>query len=78
MWATLGIVIIAILIIMAEVPSLLKNKAKRELWVFSVLFVIGVGLSISRGLNVSLPNPLDVLIIVYKPLSDLLTSLLHP
>ncbi|MGM0839277.1 MAG: hypothetical protein ACQEWE_01020 [Bacillota bacterium] len=77
MWATLGIVIVAILIIMAEVPSLLKNKAKRELWVFSVLFVIGVGLSIARGLNVSIPNPLDVLIIVYKPLSDLLTSLLH-
>ncbi|RBP07801.1 hypothetical protein [Rossellomorea aquimaris] len=77
MWATLGIVIVAILIIMAEVPSLIKNKAKRELWVFSVLFVIGVGLSIARGLNVSIPNPLDVLIIVYKPLIDLLTSLLH-
>lgn len=77
MWATLGIVIVAILIFMAEAPSLLKNKAKRELWVFSVLFVIGVGLSITRGLNVSIPNPLDVLIIVYKPLSDLLTSLLN-
>jgi hypothetical protein len=77
MWATMGIVIVAILIFMAEAPSLLKNKAKRELWVFSVLFVIGVGLSITRGLNVSIPNPLDVLIIVYKPLSDLLTSLLN-
>ena len=77
MWATLGIVIVAILIFMAEAPSLLKNKAKRELWVFSVLFFIGVGLSITRGLNVRIPNPLDVLIIVYKPLSDLLTSLLN-
>jgi len=77
MWATLGIVSAAILIFMAEAPSLLKNKAKRELWVFSVLLVIGVGLSITRGLNVSIPNPLDVLIIVYKPLSDLLTSLLN-
>jgi hypothetical protein len=77
MWATLGIVIVAILIFMSEAPSLLKNKAKRELWVFCVLFVIGVGLSITRGLNVSIPNPLDVLIIIYKPLSDLLTSLLN-
>ncbi|WRP08691.1 hypothetical protein U9J35_11180 [Rossellomorea aquimaris] len=77
MWATLGIFIVAILIFMAEAPSLLINKSKRELWVFSVLLVIGVGLSITRGLNVSIPNPLDLLIIVYKPLSDLLTALLN-
>ncbi|WP_044337190.1 MULTISPECIES: hypothetical protein [Rossellomorea] len=76
MWVTLGLIIIAILIFVAEVPSLLRNKDKRELWVFSILFVIGVGLSIARGLKASIPNPMDVLIIVYKPLSDLLMSLL--
>lgn len=74
--AIAGILLIAILIIVLEVPPLWKKKQKRELWVYSLLLLFGVGLSIAESLDLNIPNPLDWIAIIYKPLSDLVMSLL--
>ncbi|MCF6094967.1 hypothetical protein L1765_13455 [Microaerobacter geothermalis] len=76
MWVVLGILFIAGIIALIEVPSLLKKNLKKELWVFSILLFIGTGLSIVEGLQINLPNPLDWITIIYKPLSDLIFGLL--
>lgn len=66
-----------LILIIVEVPSILRRKERNELWVFSTLLVIGIGLSIAKGLNWSTLNPLDVLNFIYKPISDFIISLLE-
>ncbi|MBO1515439.1 hypothetical protein [Metabacillus bambusae] len=76
MWVIAGILLVATLIIVLEVPPLLEKKQKKESWVFSLLLLFGVGLSIAESLDLNIPNPLDWIAIIYKPLSDLIMSLL--
>ncbi|WP_257348508.1 hypothetical protein [Pseudalkalibacillus decolorationis] len=76
MWGIAGILLIALLIIIFEVPSLWKSKQKKELWVFFLLLIFGVGLSIAKSLAVNIPNPLDWIIAVYKPFSDAMMNIL--
>jgi hypothetical protein len=70
MWSILGIITVGILISIYEVPSLLRRKLKRELWVFSILLIFGVVLSILKSLRIDILNPLDLLTNIYKPLND--------
>lgn len=75
MWIVFGILALAIVIAFIEVPYLLKRGLKKELWTFSILLLFGTGLSIAEGLQVEIPNPMDALAFIYKPLIDLLFGL---
>lgn len=75
MWPVLGILTAAILIALYEVPSLIKNKLTKELWVFFILLVFGVVLSIINSLNINIPNPADWLTVIYKPVSKLILDI---
>lgn len=76
LWKVAGIFFMAILISFIEVPNLLKSKLKKELWVFISLLFVGIGLGIIKSLNLEMPNPLDVIIMIYKPFSDGIYKLL--
>ncbi|MET3292762.1 UNVERIFIED_CONTAM: putative membrane protein YczE [Brevibacillus sp. OAP136] len=75
MGSVLGILIVILIICLLEVPSLLKKKQRRELLAFSVLLLVGTGLNIALALHIELPNPMDWIIAVYKPVSDMVDSL---
>ncbi|OAB39234.1 hypothetical protein PMSD_04710 [Paenibacillus macquariensis subsp. defensor] len=66
-----GILVIVIVIIAIEVPALWRNKLKNELWVFSLLLLFGTVLGIVQALHIIIPNPLDWVIAVYKPISEI-------
>lgn len=76
MWAIAVVLIVTALIIIIEVPSLLRKQLRKELWMFSILLLIGTGLSIAQSLQVDIPNPLDLLTIVYKPINDVVKGFL--
>ncbi|GED17732.1 hypothetical protein AM501_22015 [Aneurinibacillus migulanus] len=76
MWAIAVVLIVTALIIIIEVPSLLRKQLRKELWMFSILLLIGTGLSIAQSLQVDIPNPLDLLTIVYKPINDVVKGVL--
>ncbi|QBP39881.1 hypothetical protein [Paenisporosarcina antarctica] len=76
MLKSIGILLIAAAILWIEVPPLLKKKHKKELLVFSIFLAIGIGLSITLGLEKTIPNPLDLLTFVFKPLNDVIALLL--
>jgi hypothetical protein len=72
MWPVAGILVIAILIAANDVPSLTKKK--KDLWVFSILLLLGTGISVAEVLHVGIPNPLDWIAVVYQPFSNWITS----
>ena len=73
---SIGILLIAAAILWVEVPPLLEKKYKKELLVFSILLAIGVGISIPQGFGKPIPNPMDLLTFVFKPLNDVIDLLL--
>lgn len=76
MWKVVGIMAAASLFAWCEVPLLLKAKMKRELWVFSILLFIGTGVCIAVAFEWPIPNPLDIIYLVFRPMSQLLDTLL--
>lgn len=70
MIASLGILLVSSLIWLTEGPTLFKKNNKKDSMTFSVLLVFGVGLSVAHVLFKPLPNPMDFISFVYKPLSD--------
>ncbi|MBM7585626.1 glucan phosphoethanolaminetransferase (alkaline phosphatase superfamily) [Bacillus pakistanensis] len=74
MWVIAGILLVTILIFAFEVPPLWKKKKKKELIVFSFLLLFGTGLSIAKSLDIKIPNPLDFITFIYKPISDVMMN----
>ncbi|WP_410984939.1 hypothetical protein [Bacillus cereus] len=75
--AVAGIFVIVAVIIAIDVPFLLKEKLKGELWVFSILLLLGTSLSVAQALNIKIPNPLDWITAIYKPLYYVIEGLLR-
>ncbi|HBI05185.1 MAG TPA: hypothetical protein DDY49_14290 [Paenibacillaceae bacterium] len=71
-WKIVGVILLALLIGLLEVPNLWRNNLKKELWVFLFLLSIGLGLGIARSINLDLPSPLNVITTIYKPISDVI------
>ncbi|MFJ7826470.1 hypothetical protein [Psychrobacillus sp. NPDC096623] len=73
MLKSMGILLVAAVIVFLEVPSLLEKKYKKELFVFSFLLAIGVGLGVAHSFGKSIPNPVDLLTFIFKPVHDAIT-----
>ncbi|WCN38281.1 hypothetical protein [Aneurinibacillus uraniidurans] len=77
MWGiVLVIVLIAVVKALIEVPALVRKKQKKELWVFFLFLILGTGLSIAQFSHMRIPNPLDLLTSMYKPLSNVIRNVL--
>lgn len=76
-WKILGVILLAILISVYEIPKLIKNKLFKELIVFFLLLLAGTGLGIARSINLELPSPLDLITFIYKPISDTIYEVLQ-
>jgi hypothetical protein len=64
------IVLVGGIIASIEAPALIRNKMTRELWIFAVVLAIAIAISVLHALRIPLPNPLDWITAVYKPVSD--------
>ncbi|MDQ0874143.1 hypothetical protein QFZ77_002802 [Paenibacillus sp. V4I3] len=76
MLTNLLIIIGASIIGFLEAPALRRKKLFLESWVFFALLLAGTLLSILSNLRVNLPNPLDLITFVYKPVSDFVFGIL--
>lgn len=75
MLGIVGILAVAGAIAWLELPPLLKRRQIRELWAFSVLLLIAVGVSIPAALTSHFPSPLIAFTIIFKPFSKLLSAI---
>lgn len=67
---TLCIIAVTAIIAVIEIPILWRNKHKKELWVFSILLLIGSGINVAQSLRVPIPSPLTWLTVLLKPVYD--------
>ncbi|MEK4715575.1 hypothetical protein [Sporosarcina sp. FSL K6-5500] len=68
----IGILLIVVVIVRFEVPSLLLKKNKKELVVFLLFLSIGTSLGIAQALGKPIPNPMDLLTFILRPINDTL------
>ncbi|SCW41230.1 hypothetical protein SAMN04487970_100624 [Paenibacillus tianmuensis] len=72
MWKVLLVLLAAAAIVAIEWRSLMERKLKRELWTFFLLCLVGTSLGVAEVLRLDIPNPLDWISVLYKPLSNLI------
>lgn len=77
MWSVFLILIITFMIFLFEMPKLKKQQNyTKDLFAFLGLLSIGCILSIFQSIDVPIPNPLDGIVFIYKPISDFFFALL--
>jgi hypothetical protein len=72
MWAAVGILAVGGIIAYIEIPSLLRAKLYREIGAFGLLLLLGMTMGILETMDVRLPNPLDWITAIHKPISDMI------
>ncbi|RCX13283.1 hypothetical protein DFP94_1217 [Fontibacillus phaseoli] len=69
------ILMTAALVVWLELPRMLREREQRELWGFSVLLLLGVGISLTQTFISDIPTPLILVASLLKPFSDFLTAI---
>lgn len=77
MWNLAVIVVIFAVILIVEIPAIAKKNKKRDLWIFCSLMLVAFTLAVAKSLQLPIPNPLDLLLVMYKPVSDAVFSLVQ-
>lgn len=67
----IGILLVTAVIVMIDVPTMWKNKQKKELVVYSLLLFIGVTLLILLAVGIKIPSPVDLFSIMEKTFNKL-------
>ncbi|WMT41388.1 hypothetical protein RE628_02125 [Paenibacillus sp. D2_2] len=69
------ILAVTIMIIGFEVPTLIKGKYTKELWVFSILLLIGITMNVIVSAFQGVPSPLNALTTLLAPLNQMLENI---
>ena len=67
----IGILLVIVVVVLIDVPTMWKNKQKKELIVYSVLLSIGVTLLILLAVGIKIPSPVDLFTITEKSFESL-------
>lgn len=67
----IGILLVTAVIVMIDVPTMWKNKQKKELVIYSVIFFIGVTCLILLAVGIKIPSPVELFTIMEKPFNNL-------
>ena len=73
LWISL---IAAACVVRYQYPKLKRSKQTKELWLSACILVFAVGLSIAQSFHAPIPNPLDWITVIYKPMSKIILSAL--
>jgi hypothetical protein len=77
MLKTIGILTISVVIMLFQLPKLVKEKMINESWLFSLLMLLATATAIGNAHDLPIPNPLDLIGLVMEPLNKLLTAILE-
>ncbi|MBG9735218.1 hypothetical protein M5X17_17450 [Paenibacillus alvei] len=72
MWASIGCVIIASAIFLFQSPRMKQRQLVKERWVLLTMLIIAAGFGVVVGMNWKIPNPMDLLMLIFKPMRKFL------
>jgi energy-converting hydrogenase Eha subunit A len=75
MLKTIGILTISGVIVILQLPKLVKKKMIKESWLFSSLMLLATATALGNAHDLPIPNPLDLIGFVMEPLSKLLSAI---
>ncbi|AEI39569.1 hypothetical protein [Paenibacillus mucilaginosus] len=70
MMDSIALLLLAACIAYKEIPRMRRARRHRDLLVFTVMLLAGTILGILQSARVPLPNPLDWMTMVYRPVSQ--------
>lgn len=71
-----GILLVGFVLMLIDVPSLLKKKRKKELWVYTLLMTLGMALLLLLANQVQIRSPLDYISQFFKPITTSIDKLI--
>ncbi|OUS67758.1 hypothetical protein B1748_35695 [Paenibacillus sp. MY03] len=72
--AIVGIAAVAACICVLEIPRMWRSRQWKELGLFGFLLALGTGISVGVGLDAGLPNPMDWLAAIFRPIDILVET----
>lgn len=75
-WSITGVIAGVALLGLFDAPYLRKTGSREETWTYIVMMLSGLTLNVLWVLDVPLPNPVEYINALYKPLSNWLYGLL--
>ncbi|MGG1617561.1 hypothetical protein ACIFQM_18865 [Paenibacillus sp. NRS-1782] len=63
--------------VVIDVPLLTRECRLRDLLVWGLLWITGIGAVVCSLYKINVPSPLLLVMIIYKPVNDLFTSLFN-
>jgi hypothetical protein len=69
-------IVLAAAIVAYDMPLLRNEQQKHGKWVYTLTLTAGVTLAILRILRLPIPNPLDLLTLIFQPASQWINQLL--
>lgn len=76
LWSIAGVLVLSGTCAMIELPSLTGQK--KEKWVFWLLLTLSTGLCIAYVSKLTIPNPLEFIAVLFKPIGYWLHNVLPP
>lgn len=77
MLASIGILIVAAIAILIDYPTRSRNGSKREATIFVILLALSTLIGVLLALHVKVPSPLNILAAIYRPITNLISSILQ-
>lgn len=74
----LSLALFDIVICVIEIPKMLKQALTRELITFSTLLLFGTVIAVMKILEMGVPNPSELILRAYSPISGWMKSLAKP
>jgi len=53
-----------------EVKAAARSGGRKAAWKLFLLYAVGVGLCVAQALRVPLPNPMDAIVTLFKPVNE--------
>ncbi|WP_199615165.1 hypothetical protein [Paenibacillus alkalitolerans] len=75
-WYIAGFVALGALVVLVELPDLLKKKRRKEMRMFFLLLGTGIVMNAATILDLDMPRPLNWIKAVYEPLGKGILSII--
>ncbi|MEK4343754.1 hypothetical protein [Paenibacillus sp. FSL P4-0184] len=73
----LFLLVLAVGCMALDLPILMRKRRVRDLSVYFIFWILGLGATVCTLLKLNIPSPLFLIILIYKPINNLFGVWFH-